>query len=131
MTLLGHHVGTNQPFDPPPWSLEEGAQLYRVFRPAPGRQATTFDPGFGGTRFAFFGDPEVPLLYAGQTEESGVAGSLLHDVPEEAGRLPPGDDADKAMARLTVRRELRLAQYMGLGSRRLRVSPEEITTTEA
>ncbi|MHA7281970.1 RES family NAD+ phosphorylase [Arthrobacter sp. TMS2-4] len=123
---------TGHPFDPLPWSLEEGTQLYRVYKPAPNRHANTFNPGGGpGTRFAFFGDPKVPVLYAGHTEESAVAESLLHDVPKEGGRLSRGDYADRAMARLTVRRELRLVRYMGLGFRRLRASADEITTTEA
>jgi len=63
-----------QPFTPQTATLGVGAQLYRVFSAAKGRTATTFNPGAGApTRFAFFGTPVVPIMYAAAAEDAAVA----------------------------------------------------------
>ncbi|WP_179577397.1 RES domain-containing protein [Leifsonia psychrotolerans] len=57
-----------------------GHELYRVHSRQ--RAGNAFNPGSGKpTRFAFFGDPTVPVLYAADTEAAAVCESLLHDLP--------------------------------------------------
>lgn len=119
-----------RPFDPRVETLEAGSSLYRVYSSS--RRATEFNPGIGGpTRFAFFGDPVVPVLYAAGTEEAAVAETLLHDVPLEGGPLPYERYASKVVGRITVTRTLRLAVLHGLGLRRLGVAPEHVTASAA
>ncbi|MCW2131708.1 RES domain-containing protein [Arthrobacter sp. VKM Ac-2550] len=114
------------------WILPSGSHLYRLFANRPKRHANTFNPGRGKpTRFAFFGDPPVPTLYAAQTDEAAVCETLLHDVPISGGALRPGDYEDKVMGRLLPRRELRLASFMGTGLRTLGVEASNLTGTEA
>lgn len=118
------------PFDAEPTPLEAGQWLYRVHSNA--RTVDQFNPGVGGrTRFAFFGDPAVPVLYAADTQESALAESLLHDIPVSGGVLPYAAYADKVMGRLDVTRELRLANLRGLGLRRLGVEASQVTDTDA
>lgn len=120
------------PFDPATTTLEYGEQFYRVFTAAHGRTAVTFNPGFGApSRFAFFGDPVVPVLYAAATEEAAVAETLLHDIPATGGVLPYDAYARTVMARVTVLRPLRLAVFHGLGLRALRVTAEDLTAGPA
>lgn len=120
------------PFAPRTTVLETGTQLYRVFTAAEGRGATTFNPGFGGpTRFASFGDPTVPVLYAAATEEAAVAETLLHDIPASGGVLPYDRYARTVMARLTVTRPITLGVLHGLGLRTLRVTAAELTASDA
>ena len=103
-----------------------------MFRAAPGRSAVTFNPGVGGpTRFAFFGSPPVPVLYAAATGEAAVAETLLHDIPVTGGLLPYDTYAPTVMARLRVTRPIRLAVLHGLGLRRLKVTAEELTASDA
>ena len=118
------------PFRADAESLEAGALLYRLG--SNHRAIAEFNPGVGrATRFAFFGDPVVPVLYAADTEQGALAESLLHDVPTTGGRLTYDAYADSVMGRLVVRRALRLASLRGLGLRRLGVSARELTDTEA
>lgn len=113
-------------------TLDAGDQLYRVFTAAEDRSAVTFNPGFGApTRFAFFGDPTVSVLYAAATEESAVAETLLHDIPASGGVLPYDAYARTVMARLTVTRPVTLAVLYGLGLRRLKVTAAELTASGA
>lgn len=118
------------PFRADAESLEAGALLYRLGSNR--RAIDEFNPGVGrATRFAFFGDPVVPVLYAADTEQGALAETLLHDVPTTGGRLTYDAYADSVMGRLVVRRALRLASLRGLGLRRLGVSARELTDTEA
>lgn len=114
--------------------LLAGEVLYRLFSNTSGRLANEFNPGKGKqTRFAFFGDPLVPVLYAAGGEESAVAETLLHDVPISGGALRPDDYLDKVMGRLTVQRRLRLVSFMGMGTglRALGVDAADLTMTES
>lgn len=114
-----------QPFAPQTTTLDAGAQLYRVFTAVPGRSAAAFNPGVGApTRFAFFGDPVVPVLHAAAAEQAAVAETLLHDIPASGGVLPHEAYARSVMARLTVTRPLALGVLHGLGLRRLRATAE-------
>ena len=102
--------GPPSPFKPAAETLAKGHGLFRVFTNV--RSPTAFNPGGGGpTRFAFFGNPVVPILYAADTEEAAIAESLLHDIPEDGGVLPYDKYSDKVLALLTVTRDLRLAVY--------------------
>ena len=120
------------PFNPPTATLDTGTQLYRVCTAAKDRTAATFNPGFGApTRFAFFGTPAIPVLYAAATEESAVAETLLHDIPVSGGVVPYDTYARTVMARLGLTRPLRVGILHGLGLRQLRVTAGEITASGA
>ena len=121
-----------KPFSPQTATLEVGTQLYRVFTAAEGRTATTFNPGFGApTRFAFFGTPVIPVLYAAATEEAAVAETLLHDIPVSGGILPYDKYARTVMARLQMARPVRVGILHGLGLRQLKVTAADLTASGA
>jgi hypothetical protein len=111
------------PFDPATATLSAGQLLYRVQSAT--RTATDFNPGFGSpTRFGFFGNPVVPILYAAETEDAAIAETLLHDVPAAGGLLPYDQYASKVLVRLELTRSLRVAVLHGTGLRRLKVTAE-------
>ncbi|WP_426624292.1 RES family NAD+ phosphorylase [Leifsonia sp. McL0607] len=119
-----------RPFDPDLFELPAGQELFRVHNKS--RHGHDSNPGVGQpTRFAFFGDPVVPAMYAAQTERAAIAETLLHDIPLVGGQLTPSAYRDKLMSRLTVNRDLRMASLMGLGLRRLGVSADQVTATAA
>lgn len=121
-----------KPFNPQTATLDVGTQLYRVFTAAEGRTATTFNPGLGApTRFAFFGTPVIPVLYAAATEEAAVAETLLHDIPVSGGILPYDKYARTVMARLQVARPVRVGILHGLGLRQLKVTAADLTASGA
>ena len=118
------------PFDPLIEELPTGFPLYRVFRVRPGRTATTFNPGLGRpTRFAFFGHPVVPALYAGSTPEAAVAETLLHDAPLSGGVVLGSVAEQHVAALIRPTRTLRVAQLHGFGLRRLGVTAAQVTET--
>lgn len=118
------------PFDAAEDRLAAGALLYRVHSNV--RRATEFNPGVGSrTRFAFFGDPIVPVLYAAETEQAAIAETPLHDVPPTGGILPYAVYSDTVMSRIVVGRTLRLASLRGLGLRRLGAEARDVTDTDA
>jgi RES domain-containing protein len=118
------------PFNPAIDKLAKGHRLYRVFSNT--RSATNFNPGPGKpTRFAFFGKPLVPIMYAADTEDAAVAETLLHDIPVEGGNLPWDNYSTKALALLEVTRELSLAALYGMKLRRHGVGPEDVTSSPA
>lgn len=118
------------PFDPLLERWEPERRLYRVYGQR--RRATEFNAGVGAsTRWAFFGDPPVPVLYAAASEEAAVAETILHDIPLRGGRIFPENYLDCVMARLTCRRALALAQFCGPGLRHLGVRARSLTDTEA
>lgn len=96
------------------------------------RPIASFNPGKESrTRFAFFGDPTVPVLYAAATETAALAESLLHDIPIAGGNLLWDDYSRSTMGRLRLSRQLRLASFRGLGVRRLGVQASQLTDTPA
>ncbi|WP_176980720.1 RES family NAD+ phosphorylase [Paramicrobacterium humi] len=96
------------------------------------RPGNEFNPGIGAaTRFAFFGNPVVPVLYAAATEQAAIAESLLHDIPLRGGALQQSAYTGNRMSRLTTTRDLRLALLAGLGLRRLGVIADQVTSTPA
>lgn len=123
-------MGPPSPFDPATTTLPAGHLLYRVLSNT--RRPTEFNPGIGTpTRFAFFGDPVVPVMYAADSEVAAVAETLLHNIPVEGGELTYDRYSDKALVRLAVTRELRLAVLHGLGLRRLKVIADDVTSSPA
>ncbi|MDJ0357244.1 RES family NAD+ phosphorylase [Paenarthrobacter sp. PH39-S1] len=119
------------PFRPEIEVLSFGTELYRVLSNR--RKGNEFNPGHGrGSRFAFFGTPgKVPVLYAAATEDAAVSERLLHDVPFSGGRLLSSDYADKVAVKLALRRELRLASFLGTGLRTLGIEAKNLTDTGA
>ena len=118
------------PFDPATATLPAGHLLYRVLSAT--RTATDFNPGFGApTRFGFFGNPVVPIMYAAETEDAAIAETLLHDIPAEGGLLPYDQYATKVLVRLEVTQRLRVAILHGTGLRRLKVTAAELTSGPA
>ncbi len=123
-------TGPPVPFDPVIDTVPAGHLLYRVLSAT--RIATDFNPGIGApTRFGFFGDPVVPIMYAADTEDAAIAETLLHDIPATGGILPYDQYADKVLVRLALTRNVRVAALHGLGLRRLEVTTEEITASPA
>ena len=116
--------------------------LHRVHDPR--RAGNAFNPGIGSpTRFAFFRSPAVldsaadpdgpvvPVLYAAATAEAAVCETILHDVPLVGGLLPGGSYMSRTETALSLTRDLNLAMLMGPGLRRLRVTPQQLTATDA
>jgi hypothetical protein len=119
-----------EPFRPAEEVLGAGSLLYRVG--SNDRSVSEFNNGYGRpTRFAFFGDPVVPVLYAADTERAAIAETLLHDIPVTGGRLPYDAYANSVMGRLIIGRPIRLASLRGLGLRRLGVTARQVTDTDA
>jgi hypothetical protein len=120
------------PFNAQTATLPVGTLLYRVYTAVPDRTAVTFNPGFGApTRFAFFGDPVVPVLYAAATEQAAIAETLLHDIPVSGGILPYDSYARSVMARLRLSRPITVAVLHGLGLRQLKVTAADLTASAA
>jgi RES domain len=118
------------PFDPATATVPPGQLLYRVLSAT--RTATDFNPGFGsGTRFGFFGNPVVPIMYAADTEDAAIAETLLHAIPVEGGVLPYDQYATKVLVRLEVTRPLRVGVLHGSGLRRLKVTAGDLTAGPA
>ncbi len=125
-------VGPHGGFGPQIHTVHAGEQLFRLFSNVPGRYPNQFNPGMGSrTRFAFFGTPAVPVLYAAASEEAAICETLLHDIPITGGMITAEDCRDKVMARISPTRDLRLAKFMGTGLRTLKVEAHDITATTA
>jgi hypothetical protein len=88
-----------------------------------------FHPGPGHrTRFGFFGDPLVPLIYAGATEEVGVFESVFHDtVPGAVVRRVQWET--RLVSELKTLRPLRLAKFHSTGLRCFGLYPRDLTDT--
>ncbi|MEB3071534.1 RES family NAD+ phosphorylase [[Mycobacterium] vasticus] len=123
-------TGPPSPFDPDIAILPAAELLYRVMTAT--RTATEFNPGVGGaTRFAFFGKPVVPVMYAADSEMAAIAETLLHDIPVDGGILPYDKYSNKALVRVETTRDLRVAVLHGLGLRRLKATATELTAGPA
>lgn len=118
-----------KPFEPEEYILEAGTPLYRVFSNAR-KSVKEFNPGLGGnTRFAFFGDPKIPMLYMAQTEKAAICETILHEIPTGQGQIMYDDIADKICAPLEPARNLRLVSLMGDGLRKLGTEARFVTGT--
>lgn len=110
--------------------LPSGSVLHRGYgnRHSP----TTFNPGYGeSTRFAFFGDPPVPILYAAEDVQGAVCESVLHHIPAAGGTLFPSKYLDRLTCGLKTNRKLHLASFHGTGLRHFGLEPEQLTTCNA
>ena len=117
-------------FEPAVTNLPAGQRLYRVLSST--RTATEFNPGVGApTRFAFFGNPVVPVMYTAESEDAAIAETLLHDIPVDGGVLPYDQYAGTALVRLEVTRALRLAVLHGIGLRQLKAAAHDVTASPA
>lgn len=119
-----------QPFHALEYLLPAGTELYRIFYtdrlPVP--TVTDSTRGWGEpTRFAFFGHPRVPVLYAAETEEAAVCESILHNVPPGPGRISFDDVRTRVCATLAPTRNLRLAALMGDGLRAMGTEAKHVT----
>lgn len=111
--------------------LPAGAELFRVhqdrFGPADFNPGTA--PGVQPTRFAFFGDPPVPVLYAADHPMAAISETLLHDVPVTGGALSASSVRTRVLSALEVVRDLRLVALHGDGFRRIGTAADRITRT--
>jgi len=130
------------PFDATEEILPVGTRLYRVhplrvrevddhLRPTgavTSDDGTQFNPGFGRTRFAFFGQPPVPAWYAASGPEAAVFESLLHDkVP--GGSVPRAEWAERMLSVVETTHELRLAKLHSDGLRKYDLTAAQLTDT--
>ncbi|WP_404385920.1 RES family NAD+ phosphorylase [Knoellia locipacati] len=90
--------------------------------PPPGAPPRTY-------RFSDFGAPYVPVLYAGESQETAVAETILRNAVT-GGRITRAEYARRALARLTPTRDLRLASLRGPGLAALGVTARYLTDTE-
>lgn len=118
------------PFDPKTELLAAGTVLHRCYGNR--RKPAEFSPGFReATRFAFFGDPPVPVLYAAENLEAAVCEGPLHHLPAAGGTLYPPLYIDRVAAGLVTSCDLRLASFHGTGLRRFGLEPHQLTICNA
>ncbi|WP_026819156.1 RES family NAD+ phosphorylase [Arthrobacter castelli] len=124
--------GPKGPFRPLSENLRAGAKLYRVIsNTRPGASLDAFNPGYGPpTRFAFFGNPVIPILYCAESESSALCETLLRDIPYEGGEVLPSEYLRLLLGRLTVQQDLSLASFRGTGLRAIGVGRKDITDTD-
>lgn len=117
--------------DPQEEILDGGSTLFRVHSHRFG--PTVFNPGTksitASSRFAFFGRPPVPVLYAAETPEAAISETILHDVPADGGRVDRQLVENKILSHIINTRPLRLLSLHGHGFRRIGIAAEEVTRT--
>lgn len=115
LTPQGGHV------DPEEEVLADGSVLFRVHSHR--FTADQYNPGstpaVPASRFAFFGSPPVPVLYAAATAEAAISETILHDVPVEGGRIDVDLARSKVLSQVVSTRPLRLLSLHGHGFRRI------------
>ena len=124
-----------RPFDPLIETVEPSTMLYRVHTTVLEsnlqNDGTVPNPGIGQrSRFGFFGDPVVPLLYAASSEEAAVHESLLHSLGPGTC-IPLSQLQLKALTPLEVVQPLHLVSFRGAGLRRFGLHPRDLTDTDA
>lgn len=111
--------------------LDSGSRLFRVHSNRFG--PTQFNPGSSPaavqSRFAFFGEPSIPVLYAAETPEAAVSETILHDVPVSGGRIDLPLVQTKILSPIISRQPLRLLSLHGHGFRRIGTAAEDVTRT--
>lgn len=112
-------------------TLPAGSRLSRVhwgrygvgdYNPGP-------TPATANTRFAFFGNPPVPVLYAAETDDAALAEVFLHDVPIAGGRIDERLVRQRVLSSVVSTRDLHLAAFHGEGFRRIGTAAADITRT--
>jgi hypothetical protein len=124
-----------EPFDPLTETIPAGSVFYRVHEPAfpdgSGNDGTVPNPGYGKpTRFAFFGDPPVPVLYLADKPEGAVHESILHDA-EPGSFIPRVRWRTKVLSAITVRTDLEVAVFHSDGLRKFNLYAHNLTDTDA
>lgn len=123
-----------EPFDPLTETIAAGTILFRVHEPAfpdgTRNEGSTPNPGFGKpTRFAFFGSPTVPVLYAADRPAGAVHESILHDA--EPGEFLPGVHwRTKVLTALEVTTDLEVAALHRAGLRRFGLYAGDLTDSD-
>lgn len=123
-----------QPFTPLVETIRPGTVWFRVHEPdfpdGSHNDGTIANPGLGKpTRFAFFGDPPVSVLYAADRPEGAVRESILHDV--EPGEFVPGAHwRSKVLSAFEVARSFRVAAFHSGGLRRFGLYAKDLTDTD-
>lgn len=117
--------------DPAEEVLAAGSVLFRVHshRFGPADYNPGHAPAVPATRFAFFGAPPVPVLYAAATAEAAISETLLHDVPIDGGRIDVDLVQSKVLSPVLSTRDLRLLCLHGHGFRRIGTAAEHVTRT--
>lgn len=123
-----------RPLDRKTEVLPAGSAVFRVHassvlgRLNPGNM---FNPGVGAsTRFAFFGDPTVPVLYAGQSPQGAAYESIFHDsVPGSV--VPAVGWRSKSLTALRTNRDLTLGMLHSYGLRQQNLHGRDLTDTPA
>lgn len=115
-------------------TIGAGAVLFRCHEgqlDGAANPGNVFNPGFGGrTRWAFFGEPDVPVLYAGQSPQAAAFETVFHDIVP--GSVVPGVAwRTKLVTALRVTRTLRLAALHSAGLRRYGLHGRDLTDTPA
>lgn len=125
------HTPDGRQVTPPEEVLEAGSVLLRVhshrFSSADYNPGTA--PAVPVTRFAFFGSPPVPVLYAAATAEAAISETILHDVPLNGGRIDVDLVQSKILSPVVSTRDLRLLSLHGHGFRRIGAAAEQVTRT--
>lgn len=115
-------------------TVRAGTVLFRTHSATLGGKTdpgNVFNPGFGArTRWAFFGDPVVPVLYAAQTEQASVFESIFHDT-SPGSVVPAMAWQTKALTALRVERDLEVAALHSAGLRRHGLHGRDLTDTPA
>lgn len=122
------------PLEPIVETLPAGTVLHRIHEPllpaGSPNDGTIGNPGVGKpTRFAFFGDPAVPVLYAASTPQAAVHESVLHDA-EPGMFLPRAHWASKVLSVLHTTVGIPIAMFHGEGLRRFGLFASDLTDTD-
>ena len=122
-----------EPFNPLAHAVSAETLLHRVH--STGRSVLDFNASSRSrTRFAPVVDRAggiVPTLYCAATAESAVCESILHDVPLDGGNVPLANYETRKESTFIASRTLTLAAFLGDGLRKLNVTPQELTATDA
>lgn len=121
-------------FDPVTETIPVGSLVLRVHEPmlpsGERNDGTLFNPGFGRpSRFAFFGEPPVPVLYAAQSPEAAVHETILHDA-EPGSFIPRVAWMTKTLTAVRTTAEITVAKFHGDGLRRFGLFPADLTDTD-
>ncbi|HEY5878093.1 MAG TPA: RES family NAD+ phosphorylase [Nakamurella sp.] len=102
-----------------------------VFPSGAVNDGTVMNPGFGKpTRFAFFGHPVVPVLYAADQPEGAVHESILHDA-EPGMFVPRVNWQSKVLSAIQVTADLTVASFHSDGLRRFGLYSADLTDTDS
>lgn len=80
-------------------------------------------------RFSDFGDPTVPTLYLGETEETAVAETILR-LALSGSTIQRAEYANRSLSAVTLTRDLRLAMLHSKGLTAVGAVARDLTDTE-